>query len=113
MGADHPDTLESASTFPVNLWALGQYEQARQLSKDALTRCRQVLGDDHPHTLESVNSLALSLGALGQYGQARQLGEDAYSLPLGTRQRSPPYPGIGPQPCRGESRREQPCRLME
>jgi hypothetical protein len=27
---------------------LGQYEQARQLGEDTLTRLRQVLGDDHP-----------------------------------------------------------------
>jgi ornithine cyclodeaminase/alanine dehydrogenase-like protein (mu-crystallin family) len=55
---------------------LGQYEQARQLGEDTLTRMRRVLGDDHPHTLESAGSLAVALREVGQYEQARQLGED-------------------------------------
>jgi hypothetical protein len=55
---------------------LGQYQQARQLGEDTLTRCRRVLGDDHPDTLRSAFILATTLQGLGQYQQARQLGED-------------------------------------
>jgi Bacterial transcriptional activator domain/NB-ARC domain/Tetratricopeptide repeat len=40
---------------------LGQYEQARQLAEDTLTRMRQVLGDNHPYTLETATSLAVIL----------------------------------------------------
>ncbi|MGH3930507.1 MAG: FxSxx-COOH system tetratricopeptide repeat protein [Pseudonocardiaceae bacterium] len=38
LGDDHPDTLESAGGLSFNLWELGQYEQARQLAEDTLTR---------------------------------------------------------------------------
>jgi tetratricopeptide (TPR) repeat protein len=76
LGADHPDTLESASNLAGDLWALGHYEQGRQLGEDTLTHCRRALGDDHPHTLESASNLSLNLWALGHYERARQFGED-------------------------------------
>ena len=75
LGEDHPDTLTSASNLAVNLYELGQYEQARQLEDDTLTR-RRVLGEDHPNTLESANNFAIYLYELGQYEHARLLNED-------------------------------------
>ncbi|MGH3830408.1 MAG: FxSxx-COOH system tetratricopeptide repeat protein [Pseudonocardiaceae bacterium] len=76
LGEDHPDTLGSASNLALNLYELGQYEQACLLEEDTLTRRRRVLGEDHPDTLESANNLSLDLHKLGQYEQARQLDED-------------------------------------
>ncbi|MGH3693014.1 MAG: FxSxx-COOH system tetratricopeptide repeat protein [Pseudonocardiaceae bacterium] len=76
LGDNHPDTLESASNLAVDLFDLGQYEQARKRGEDALTRRRKVLGDHHPDTLESASNLAAYLWSLGQYEQARQLDED-------------------------------------
>jgi tetratricopeptide (TPR) repeat protein len=75
LGADHPDTLESANNLALNLWWLGQYEPASRLAEDTLTR-RRVLGDDHPQTLESAINFAGFLWALGRYEQARRLVED-------------------------------------
>jgi hypothetical protein len=42
LGDDHPDTLESVNSLVLPLRELAQYEQARQLGEDALTRqtCR-------------------------------------------------------------------------
>jgi hypothetical protein len=51
---------------------LGQYEPARRLAEDTLTRMRQVLGDDHPDTLRSAHNLAAVLVNLGEHDQARQ-----------------------------------------
>ncbi|MGH3902189.1 MAG: tetratricopeptide repeat protein, partial [Pseudonocardiaceae bacterium] len=48
LGDSHPDTLASAHNLAATLRELGQYEPARQLGEDTLTRCRRVLGDDHP-----------------------------------------------------------------
>jgi hypothetical protein len=79
LGDDHPDTLESASNFALDLWGLGHYEQGRQVAEDTLTRMRRVLGDDHPHTLESANGLSLNLWGLGHYEQAHQLGEETFT----------------------------------
>ena len=38
LGEDHPDTLISASNLAVDLRALGDYQQARQLDEDTLAR---------------------------------------------------------------------------
>ncbi|HZA17422.1 MAG TPA: tetratricopeptide repeat protein, partial [Pseudonocardiaceae bacterium] len=43
-----------------------QYEQARQLAEDTLTRCRRILGENHPDTLRSANTLATVLANLGE-----------------------------------------------
>jgi hypothetical protein len=50
---------------------LGQYEQARQLAEDTLTRRRRVLGDDHPDTLRSATHLAAVLANLDEHDQTR------------------------------------------
>ncbi|MCA1656801.1 MAG: tetratricopeptide repeat protein, partial [Actinobacteria bacterium] len=76
LGDDHPDTLVSAYIVAAILWTLGQYEQARQLVDDTVTRQRRILGDDHPDTLRSATTLASTLWAVGHYEQARQLAED-------------------------------------
>ncbi len=55
---------------------LGQYERARLLGEDTLTRCRRVLGNDHPITLRSATYLAATLRELGQHEAAHQLGEE-------------------------------------
>jgi len=76
LGDDYPDTLETASNLTFDLFVLGQWEQARQLGEDTLTRCRRVLGDDHPDTLRSATILTANLRDLGYHEQARELGED-------------------------------------
>ncbi len=64
------------------MWELGQYERARQLGEDTLTRCRRVLGEDHSDTLISADILAVTLRELEQYEAARQLGERLSLEPL-------------------------------
>jgi tetratricopeptide (TPR) repeat protein len=78
-GADHPDTLTSASQLALNLWWLGEYERARALDEDTLTRRRRLLGEDHPDTLTSASQLANDLVGLGHYPQARELQEEVLS----------------------------------
>jgi len=73
LGQDHPDTLSSAADLAWNLRALGDYQQARTLDEDILTRRRRVLGDDHPATLISAGNLAGDLHALGEDQQAVKL----------------------------------------
>ena len=76
LGEDHPDILTSANNLALDLWALGEYQRARHLHEDTLTRRRRVLGEDHPETLTSASNLALDLRALGEHERARQLDED-------------------------------------
>jgi hypothetical protein len=58
---------------------LEEYQQARALDEDTLTRCREVLGDDHPNTLTSAYNLARDLSALGEHQQAGRLFRDTLS----------------------------------
>jgi hypothetical protein len=73
LGEDHPDTLLSANNLAVDLRALGEFERARQLDEDTLTRYRRVLGEDHPDTLRSASNLAIGLAELREYERAREL----------------------------------------
>jgi hypothetical protein len=66
LGDDHPETLDSASRLAADLRELGEYQQARALDENTLTRRRRVLGDDHPDTLISATNLAADLRALGE-----------------------------------------------
>ena len=58
------------------MYALGEYQAARELDEDVLARRSRVLGEDHPDTLGSVSNLAGSLHALCEYQAARKLYED-------------------------------------
>ncbi|MEK8109878.1 tetratricopeptide repeat protein [Micromonospora sp. M12] len=75
-GPDHETTLYASHLLAYAHRQLGQYQQARALDEDTLTRYRRTLGDDHPDTLSSANNLAIDLTELGQRDQARALDED-------------------------------------
>ena len=68
LGADHPETLRSASNLAIDLRVLGEVQAARDLDQDTLDRYRRVLGEDHPDTLRSASNLAADLRALGEAG---------------------------------------------
>ena len=53
-----PTPWRSANDLAADLRELGEYQQARDLDEDTLTRRRRVLGEDHPDTLASVDGLA-------------------------------------------------------
>ena len=76
LGPDHRDPLASANNLALDLRALGDYQHARTLDQDTLTRCRRTLGEDHPNTLTSAYNLARDLDALGEQEQARHLNQD-------------------------------------
>ena len=63
---DDPTTLLAASNLAVSLRALGQYQAARELDEDTLTRKRRMLGEDHPDTQRSARNLAADLRALDE-----------------------------------------------
>ena len=64
-GDDHPDTLTSASNLALNLWWLGEYQRARALDEDTLTRRRRILGEDaprHPHLRQPTRQRPVRVG---------------------------------------------------
>jgi hypothetical protein len=68
LGADHPDTLNSASNLAFYLRSLDDVQTARDLDQDTLDRRRRVLGEDHPETQRSARNLAEDLRLLGESG---------------------------------------------
>jgi len=72
-GQHHPHTLASADTLANCLYTLGEYQRARDLGEDTLTRRRRVLGPDHPRTLDTAHNLTLVLRDMGRHRQARKL----------------------------------------
>jgi len=75
-GDDHPDTLESADALIEVLLTLGEYQEARALEEDTLTRLRLIIGEAHPQTLTSASNLGVVLQQLGEHERARALAED-------------------------------------
>ncbi len=73
LGDDHPNSLTSGNNLAANLFGVGEYERARRLCEDTLTRRRRVLGNDHPDTLISAGNLADDLRALREHERAREL----------------------------------------
>ena len=67
LGPDHPDTLTSLTNYAVVLAALGRFDEAEVMHKEAVERARHVLGDDHPQTLSSLNNYATMLSAQRRY----------------------------------------------
>jgi len=55
------------------LSTLGEFQAARELDEDTLTRSRRVLGDDHPRTLSTASNLVEVLRDLDQNDQADAL----------------------------------------
>jgi tetratricopeptide (TPR) repeat protein len=76
LGDDHTDTLAAANTVACNLRAMGDYEQARGLYEDTLTRLRRVRGEDDAETLAVASNLGRALRSLGDHQQARALHAD-------------------------------------
>ncbi|WP_461120949.1 FxSxx-COOH system tetratricopeptide repeat protein [Saccharothrix stipae] len=73
---DHPDTLNAANNLALRLRALGEYQAARALDEDTLTKHRNTFGEDHLRTLTSASNLAICLRRLGEFQAAYELDED-------------------------------------
>lgn len=63
--------MDCANNLASDLHALSEFETARQLGEDTLTRARRVLGDESHFTLDTANNLADTLQALGEVEAAR------------------------------------------
>lgn len=71
VGAQHPDALTALSNLAVVCKAMGDYEQAESLCRQALAALKSTHGsDDNPDTLTFTNNLAAVLFAQGKYVEA-------------------------------------------
>ncbi len=57
VGAEHPDTLTTASNLAVSLFKQGKYAEAEQMLHAALASLQRVLGPAHPTTLNTARGL--------------------------------------------------------
>lgn len=76
LGAEHPDTLQSAHALGTVLSALGRYDAAVQCLRDVHARCTERLGADDPLTLRAATSLGGALRRRGELDEAEQLWRD-------------------------------------
>jgi len=72
-GEDHPDTLTSLNNLGVLLQAQGKLDEAEPYLREAMEKCRRVLGPDHPNTRISTINTATLLEAQGKHAEAVRL----------------------------------------
>ena len=59
---------------------LGEYNQAKELSKKALMIKKKIFGENHAYVATSYNNLASVYNSLGEYNQAKELHEKALMI---------------------------------
>jgi tetratricopeptide (TPR) repeat protein len=80
LGEEHPATCTAENYLGNSWYALGQYEQAKQLYKQTLEKRNIILGPIHQDTLESRNNLANCYAKLGRLDRAIALEEETLQL---------------------------------
>ena len=73
LGAEHPDTLTSASNLGLVLESQGMYDEAEAMHRRALEGSEKVLGAEHPDTLTSASNLGSVLERQGMYDEAEAM----------------------------------------
>jgi serine/threonine protein kinase/tetratricopeptide (TPR) repeat protein len=77
LGADHPDTLDSANSLASAYQLAGYVDRALPLLEETLKKRQAKLGPDHAKTWESMNNLAVAYRAMGRVAEAIPLYEKA------------------------------------
>jgi len=80
---DHPDVANSLLLLVSVQIARGEYKQAEEMARQALSMNRRVLGEDHDQTAESLHLLAICFKEQGRFEEA----EEAYRQALAIRRR--------------------------
>jgi tetratricopeptide (TPR) repeat protein len=75
-----PDDMRVVSWLGLSLHQAGQYVEAEQLYKRALTIHEKALGQDHLATAQTLNNLALLYDSQGKYADAEPLYKRALSI---------------------------------
>jgi len=90
LGAEHPDTLKSASNLVYILYHEGHYVEAEKLDRETRAVQSRVLGPEHPDTLASMQNLASILADAGHRDEAEKL--DRETLEIRRRVLGPEHP---------------------
>jgi len=82
LGAQHPYLATSLSNLVELYCAMGRYEEAEPLLRQAMEIRRQVLGEQHPDFATSLNNLAELCCSMGRYEEAEPLYRQAMEIVL-------------------------------
>jgi hypothetical protein len=76
-GAEHFDTLTSATGLAYALGKMGELEEAAQLHRQTFEVRTRILGEEHPDSLMSAHALAWVLSGQGGHTEAAKLRREA------------------------------------
>ncbi|KAL6697203.1 P-loop containing nucleoside triphosphate hydrolase protein [Trichoderma pleuroticola] len=79
ISSEHPHTLESMRRLSVAFYKQQHYEEAAEMSRQALDLYIKVLGSEHLRTLETMSTLSLALSGQGYDEEAEQISRQALS----------------------------------
>jgi cellulose biosynthesis protein BcsQ len=73
LGADHPHTLTTASSYAADLKALGRYDDALAMDEKTRPAWAELYGEDHRRAIDAAHNLAVSYRLNGRVKDALQL----------------------------------------
>jgi tetratricopeptide (TPR) repeat protein len=82
-GAEHPETLKTASNLAMSLSHQGKRADAERIQREVLGAQKRVLGPEHPDTQTTANNLSTTLSYQGKHADAEAIRREV----LGARMR--------------------------
>jgi tetratricopeptide (TPR) repeat protein len=76
LGPDDEQNLVVSRYLADSLRWLGEYERARSINEDTISRLERILGPEHEHTMATWNSIGGDLRVLGHFAEAKVLDEE-------------------------------------
>lgn len=73
LGADHPHTLATASSYAADLKALGRYREALAMDEKTCPAWGELYGEDHRRAIDAAHNLAISYRLIGNVAASLQL----------------------------------------
>ena len=73
LGADHPHTLTTASSYAADLKALGRYREALAMDEQTCPAWAELYGEDHRRAIDAAHNLAISYRLTGNGAESLRL----------------------------------------
>ncbi len=80
LGAEHPETLISASNLAMSLSHQDKHAGAERMQREVLAVHKRVLGAEHPDTMISASNLAASLSYQGKHVEAERMKREVLAV---------------------------------
>jgi tetratricopeptide (TPR) repeat protein len=88
LGADHPHTLTTASSYAADLKTLGRYREALRLDEQTCPAWAELYGEDHRRAIDAAHNLAVSFRLTGNVAESLRMDIttlDRYRATIGAR----------------------------